>query len=139
MEFWKDPQEVVTVISKMWEEVGKDPELSPLAAKLNQLIVFDYTEDGPGCAVWVDCRNGGFKVGSGIPEGSPDLTMSLSADNAHRSWSNKLNPVMAITMKKIRIKGSATGLLKLVPKLKKVAVIYNQVLTDMGMTDKIMK
>jgi hypothetical protein len=46
---------------------------------------------------------------------------------------------MAITLKKIRIKGSATGLLKLVPKLKKVAVIYNQGLTDLGMADKIMK
>jgi putative sterol carrier protein len=139
MEFWKDPQEAVTAIKTMWEEVGKDEELRPAAAKVNQLIVFDYTQDGPGCAVWVDCRNGGFTVGSGIPEGVPDLTMSLSADNAHRSWSNKLNPVMAITLKKIRIKGSATGLLKLVPKLKKVAVIYNKVLTDLGMADKIMK
>ncbi|HNZ64579.1 MAG TPA: SCP2 sterol-binding domain-containing protein [Smithella sp.] len=139
MEFWKDTQEVTTAITKMWEEVGKDAELRPLAAKLNQLIVFDYTQEGPGCAVWVDCRNNEYKVGTGIPEGSPDLTMSLSADDAHRSWSNKLNPVMAITLKKIRIKGSATGLLKLVPKLKKVAIIYNKALTDLGMADKIMK
>ena len=139
MEFWKDPQEAVTAIKKMWENVGKDAELREAARKVNQLIVFDYTEDGPGCAVWVDCRDDGFTVGTGIPEGSPDLTMSLSADNAHRSWSNKLNPVMAITLKKIRIKGSATGLLKLVPKLKKVAFIYNQGLTDLGMADKIMK
>jgi putative sterol carrier protein len=65
--------------------------------------------------------------------------MSLSADDAHRSWSNKLNPVMAITRKKIRVKGSATGLLKLAPKLKKVAVIYEKTLTDLGMADKIMK
>jgi len=139
MEFWKDPQEAVTAIKAMWEEIGKDEELRSAARKVNQLIVFDYTEDGPGCAVWVDCRNDGFTVGTGIPEGVPDLTMCLSADNAHRSWSNKLNPVMAITLKKIRIKGSATGLLKLVPKLKKVAVIYNKVLTDLGMADKIMK
>jgi len=41
-----------------------------------------------------------LRLVTGIPEGSPDLTMSLSADNAHRSWSNKLNPVMAITLKK---------------------------------------
>jgi len=139
MEFWKDPQEAVTAIKTMWEEIGKDEELRPAARKVNQLIVFDYTQDGPGCAVWVDCRNDGFTVGSGIPDGVADLTMTLSADDAHRSWSNKLNPVMAITLKKIRIKGSATGLLKLVPKLKKVAVIYNKVLTDLGMADKIMK
>jgi len=51
MEFWKDPQEAVTAIKKMWENVGKDAELREAARKVNQLIVFDYTEDGPGCAV----------------------------------------------------------------------------------------
>jgi hypothetical protein len=65
--------------------------------------------------------------------------MSLSADDAHRSWSDKLNPVVAITRKKIRVKGSATGLLKLAPKLKKVAVAYNEVLRDLGWEDKIIK
>ncbi len=139
MEYWKNPEEAVTAIKKMWEEIGNDPDLRASAGKVNQLIVFDYTEDGPGCAVWVDCRDGKFEVGSGIPEGQADLVMSLSADDAHRSWSDKLNPVMAITRKKIRIKGSATGLLKLVPKLKKVAVIYKKVLTDLGWADKIMK
>jgi hypothetical protein len=46
---------------------------------------------------------------------------------------------MAITRKKIRVKGSAVGLLKLAPKLKKVAVIYEKSLTDLGWADKIMK
>jgi hypothetical protein len=63
--------------------------------------------------------------------------MSLSADDAHRSWSNKLNPVMAITRKKIRVKGSATGLLKLAPKLKRVASIYGNTLREMGWEGKI--
>ena len=139
MEYWKNPEECVTAVKKMWEDVEKDAELREGARKVNQLIVFDYTESGPDCAVWVDCRNGAFVVGTGIPSGKPDLTMSLSADDAHRSWSNKLNPVMAITRRKIRVKGSATGLLKLVPKLKKVAVIYSKVLTDLGWADKIIK
>jgi putative sterol carrier protein len=139
MEFWKDPQEAVIVITKLWEEVGKDEELLPAAQKINQLVVFDYTQDGPDCAVWVNTRNNGFTFGSGIPKETADLTMSLSADDAHRAWSNKLNPVLAITLKKIRIKGSATGLLRLAPKLKKVAVLYNKVLADMGMANKILK
>ncbi|MDQ5986268.1 MAG: hypothetical protein CSYNP_01987 [Syntrophus sp. SKADARSKE-3] len=65
--------------------------------------------------------------------------MSLSADDAHRSWSNKLNPVMAITRKKIRVKGSATGLLKLAPKLKKIAEIYEEILRKEGREDLILK
>jgi putative sterol carrier protein len=139
MEYWKDPQEAVTAILKLHEAVSKDPELGESMKKVNQLIWYDYTEDGPGCAVWVDCRGGQFSFGAGDPPDKPDLIMSLSADDAHRSWSDKLNPVMAITRKKIRIKGSATGLLKLAPKLKKVAAIYVQVLKDMGWEEKIIK
>ena len=58
MEYWKNPEECVTAVKTMWEEVGKDAELREGARKVNQLILFDDTEYGPGCAVWVDCRNG---------------------------------------------------------------------------------
>jgi len=138
MEYWKDSNECVAAVVRLFEDCGKDPELREGLRKVNQLILFDYTESGPDCSIWVDCRNGNYKVSQGKPSEEPDLTMSLSADDAHRSWSNKLNPVMAITRKKIRVKGSAVGLLKLAPKLKKVAVIYEKSLKDLGMADKIM-
>jgi len=139
MEYWKDQHEPIKVFLRLFEEAANDEELSNGLKKVNQLIWFDYTEDGPECSFHVDCRAGQLKVGPGRPDEEPDLVMSLSADDAHRSWSNKLNPVMAITRRKIRVKGSATGLLKLAPKLKKVAVIYNKVLKELGWEDKIMK
>jgi putative sterol carrier protein len=137
MEFWKDETEPIKAFLALFENAKKDPELSEGLKKVNQLIWFDYTEDGPNCSFHVDCRNGEIKAEVGKPEEQPDLTMSLSADDAHRSWSNKLNPVMAITRKKIRVKGSATGLLKLAPKLKRVASIYGDTLREMGWEGKI--
>ena len=139
MEFWKDTNEAMTTIKKMFEAAFADPELGESMKKLKQVILFDYSEDGPGAKVWLDCRDGKLSTGIGEPPATPDLIMSCSADDGHRSWSNKLNPVVAITRKKVRVKGSATGLLKLAPKLKKMAVLYNQVLTDNGMADKIIK
>jgi putative sterol carrier protein len=139
MEFWKDINEATSTIQKLMESAFKDPELGESMKKLKQVIAFDYSEDGPGAMVWIDCRDGKLSSGIGEPPAKPDLVMSCSADDGHRSWSNKLNPVVAITRKKVRVKGSATGLLKLAPKLKKMAVLYNQVLTDSGMTDKIIK
>ncbi len=137
MEFRKDVTEPIKAFLALFENAKKDPELSEGLKKVNQLIWFDYTEDGPNCSFHVDCRNGDIKAEVGKPEEQPDLTMSLSADDAHRSWSNKLNPVMAITRKKIRVKGSATGLLKLAPKLKRVASIYGNTLREMGWEGKI--
>ncbi|MGA8833157.1 MAG: SCP2 sterol-binding domain-containing protein, partial [Desulfomonilaceae bacterium] len=121
----------------LFNRAKQGTELYEGLKKVNQFIWFDYTENGPNCSFYVDCRGGEVKVSPGKPDDQPDLTMSLSADDAHRSWSNKLNPVMAITRKKIRIKGSATGLLKLAPKLKKVAMIYNVTLKDLGWESKI--
>ena len=124
MEFWKDETEPIKAFLALFEAAAADPELFEGLKKVNQLIWFDYTESGPNCSFYIDCRGGELKYSAGKPADTPDLVMSLSADDAHRSWSDKLNPVMAITRKKIRVKGSATGLLKLAPKLKKVAAIY---------------
>ncbi|MDO9111968.1 MAG: SCP2 sterol-binding domain-containing protein [Desulfatirhabdiaceae bacterium] len=139
MEYWKNENEPIEAFVKLFQSAMADDELTSGLKKVNQLILFDYTEDGPNCSFWVDCRGGNLDVGPGKPSEEPDMTMSLSADDAHRSWSNKLNPVMAITRKKIRVKGSAVGLLKLAPKLKKVAEIYVGVLKDLGWEDKILK
>ena len=139
MEYWKDESEPIKAFLKLFESTMKDKELSEGLKKVNQLIWFDYTEDGPNCSYYWDCRGGKLEAGAGKPAEKPDLVMSLSADNAHRSWSNKLNPVMAITRRKIRVKGSATGLLRLAPKLKKVAVHYERVLKELGWDDKILK
>jgi putative sterol carrier protein len=138
MEFWKDTQECVTTIGKLWEECFKDPELSEALKKINQLVLFDFMESGPDCAVWIDLRGGKLVVGGGIPKDTPDLVMRTSADNAHRVWLNKLNPTVAIGTGKIKVKGSPIGLLKLAPKLKKVAALYNKVLKENGMSDKIL-
>ncbi|MBI5589413.1 MAG: SCP2 sterol-binding domain-containing protein [Deltaproteobacteria bacterium] len=139
MEYWKNENEPIQAFVKLFQSAMGDEELTSGLKKVNQLILFDYTEDGPDCSFWIDTRAGNLSVGPGKPSEEPDMTMSLSADDAHRSWSNKLNPVMAITRKKIRVKGSAVGLLKLAPKLKKVAAIYSGVLKDLGWEDKIMK
>ncbi|MEJ2715965.1 MAG: SCP2 sterol-binding domain-containing protein [Deltaproteobacteria bacterium] len=139
MEYWNDESEPIRAFVSLFETAKTDEDLRNGLRKVNQLIWFDYTQDGPNCSFHVDCRGGNLLISAGKPGEDPDLTMSLSADDAHRSWSNKLNPVMAITRKKIRVKGSATGLLRLAPKLKKVAKIYETVLRDLGWEEKILK
>lgn len=133
-EFWKDADELTRTFSELFKRMMEDPELSPKAEKLDQIVVYKYFD--PDVQFWWDLRGGKKEFGTGEPPDAFKVRMTLSADDAHRSWSNKLNPVMAITRKKIHVDGNATGLLKLQPLLKKVAVIYNQVLDDLGMSDK---
>ena len=139
MEYWKSDTEAIDLFLKMFDACMKDSDVAEGLKKVNQLIWYDYTESGSNCSYWVDARGGKISAGAGKPAENPDLTMSMSADDAHRSWSNKLNPVIAIARKQIRVKGNATSLLKLVPKLKRVAEIYNQVLTENGYSNIILK
>ena len=139
MKYWQDEKEPIKAFVTLWETMSKEPEFIEGMKKVNQLIWFDYTQDGPDCSFHVDGRDGKFIVSAGQPTDAPNLTMSLSADNAHLSWANKLNPVMAMTRGQIKVRGSATGLLKLAPKLKKVALVYEQVLKDLGWADKLAK
>ena len=139
MQFWKDADEPIRFFVKMFETAMNEPDLVEGVKKVNQLILFDYTANGPNCCFWLDSRGGQAKVGAGHPADKPDLIMSLDADNAHRAWSNKLNPVVAITTRKIKVKGSPAGLLKLVPKMGKLAEIYNGVLRSEGREDLILK
>ena len=138
MEHWKDTQEAVTTIVKLWEETFKDPELSQALKKINQMVLFDFRESGPDCAVWIDLRGGNLETGGGIPKDTPDLVMSTSADNAHKIWMSKMNPTVALGTGKIKVKGSPIGLLKLAPKMKKVTGLYTKVLMENGMSDKIL-
>jgi len=137
MQNWAGPEQALEAITRLHQKVEQDADLLKGMMKVNQLIWYDYTQDGEDCGFWVDCRGGKFRYGSGRPAEDPDLVMSLSLSDAHRAWSNKLNVVQAITRRKIKIKGSATGLLKLVPKQKKVAALYNEVLREMGLSKMI--
>jgi len=139
MEYWKDENQPIELFLKLFEECKKESDVFEGLKKINQLIWYDFTENGPNCSVWVDTRGGNLYVGSGKPAENPDLTLSMSLDLAHKAWSNKMSPMVAITTKKIRIKGNATSLLKLTPQLKRVAEIYKRVLEENGLGNLILK
>lgn len=137
MKYWDTPSQAITAFLKLMEKIEQDEKLLAGIKKINQLIWYDYTQDGEDCSFWSDCRNGGFSYGPGRPQETPGLTLSLSADEGHLSWANKINATMAITRRKIRVKGSVVGLLRLAPKSRRVAVLYQEVLTDLGWQEKL--
>lgn len=137
MKYWDSHDQAIEAFLALMKKIQGDEKLLPGIKKINQLIWYDYTQDHPDCSFWTDCRNNGFAFGPGRPHEAPDLTLSLSADLAHLSWGNKINAALAITRRKIRVKGSALGLLRLAPKSRKVALLYQAALDDLGWGDKL--
>ncbi len=136
-EFWRDAEEISKTVIKMYDKMKEDQEVKKKTSAINKLIVYKYFN--PDVEIWWDTREGKFEYGAGEAPGKFDVRMTLSADDAHRAWSNKLNAVMAITRKKIKVEGAITDLLKLTSLQKKFAEAYNQALTEMGKQDIILK
>ncbi len=129
-EFWKDAEEVSTAILGMFERTFQDPTVKAKGEALNNLLVFNYSD--PEITIWIDSRGEEINYGAGDPPDKADVQMNLSADNAHRVWSNKLNIMVSIAKKKIAIVGNATKILKLAPLLRIFAVNYKEQIKEMG-------
>lgn len=139
LQYFASPEEALATFKELCTRLRDNfPDLTAKVKKLDMIIAFDYSQDAPDAILWWDARGGKFDVGTGKPPAEPKAVMSLSIDDAHRSWSNKLNPVTAITRRKIKVKGSVAGLLKLAPNLLKVAKVYKEVLKDRGHADIIL-
>lgn len=131
-EFWKDADEVVKAVTGMMGKVSKDEELVTKYGKANKLILYTYTD--PDVQLWLDAR-GKFEYGAGDPPGKPDLHLTLSADDGHRAWAEKLNVVMAISRKKFKVEGSITTMMSLAPLQKRFTAAYLETLKEMGRED----
>ena len=139
MEFWKDTKEAVSTMVKLQEVLANDPEVGKGMKNLNILYIYDCSEDGSDAKFWVDARNGQAKFGAGEPTEEVDLRVTVSLDNAHKAFQNKLNPILAVSTGKLKVKGKATGFLKMAGNAKRVAELYRNLLTELGMADKILK
>jgi alkyl sulfatase BDS1-like metallo-beta-lactamase superfamily hydrolase len=129
-EFWENAEEVSTAILGMFDKTFEDQQVKSKVEGLNVLITYVYSD--PDITIWFDTRDGKIEYGAGDPPGKADVRFTLSADDAHRVWSNKLNVMVSIAKRKIKLEGNATRILKLTPLLRKFASNYNEKLKDMG-------
>ena len=128
--YWRNADEVTQGVSNVLQKCFENPELREVAENFGKTVLFNYSD--PDAQVWVQSQDGKVEWGGGKAPVEPDVELSLSSDDGHKVWCNKLNLVMAIGRKKIKIKGNPAQLLKLAPMIKKATPYYHEVLREMG-------
>ena len=128
--YWRSSEEVTQAVSKVLEKCFQDPELKEVVEKFRRTVLFNFRD--PEAKIWVKSQEGKIEYGEGKAPVEPDIELNLSSDDGHKVWCNKLNLVMAIGRKKIKIKGNPAQLLKLAPMIKKATPYYHEVLREMG-------
>jgi hypothetical protein len=136
-EFFKDANEMSKAIMGMFDKVKEDEVLVQKYCAVPKLTLYRYTD--LGLAVWLDTRGGTFKYGTGEPGEKPNLLMEMVADDGHRAWQEKLNVVMWISRKKIKLEGTITDMMALGPLQKKFTAAYLETLKEIGREDFILK
>ncbi len=65
----------------------------------------------------------------------PEIVMTMEADTAHRFWLGKVNVTMALAKGQMKAKGPVAKILKLVPLVKPVFPLYQQMLEEANRDD----
>ncbi|HOX27826.1 MAG TPA: SCP2 sterol-binding domain-containing protein [bacterium] len=137
--YFKNKDEFVKTLTALFERLKSDPKVGPDVAKAKIAIRFEYSD--LGVSVLINGRDKPADPKDYLSyewdgkSTEPDVTMSNSADFCHRFWHGKENPVMAIALGKIKIKGDAAKAMALLPAIKPAYKIYPQVLKEIGRSD----
>ena len=134
MKPFRDKEEMVKVLSSLWERILSDKEIVDSVASVKILAKFRIKE--PDADLYIDTRGDKptYFWDPDKPE-DPDVEMILSSETSHRFWMEDLSVPMAIAGRKIIAKGSIQKALKLMPALKPAFALYPVVLKEFGKDD----
>ncbi|HMA33685.1 MAG TPA: hypothetical protein VKY74_04315 [Chloroflexia bacterium] len=138
MAFFTDSTELQQILGGFFERMRDDTDLGPRVRTAEVLVTFFLSD--PDLTVTVDgvsppVQNGHFNLYYGPPPLAPAVTLTLSADNAHRFWQGRLNVMLALAQKQVIIEGSAGKMLALLPVVAPAFERYRAYLTEIGRAD----
>ncbi len=128
--YWRNSDEMEQAVIALIGKCFGNPELMKVGEELEKTVSFNYSD--PDVQIWIKSQDGRVEWGAGQAPSEPDVELSLSSDDGHKVWCNKLNLLLAIGRKKIKIKGNPAQLLKLAPMIRQATPYYYDVLREMG-------
>ena len=133
MSTFKSADEVYDYIGKMFELAVTDPAF--VEATTGSELVVKLAQTDPAATILIDFP--GQKVTCGeAAEGAPaTVDLRMSSDDSHKFWLGKLNFTLAMAQRKVKMEGSRTKALKLLPLTKPLFAKYEALLRDAGRQD----
>jgi putative sterol carrier protein len=132
--YFNDADEVYATIGKLFQDLAVDDELGPKFRKANTIVRYEFSDPDSVVTVRLQEDQPG-DVDFGESQMEPDVTMSMSADTAHRFWLGQVNVTVALARGEIKAKGPVAKILKLVPLAKPVFPRYKAQLEAQGRDD----
>jgi 2-oxoisovalerate dehydrogenase E1 component len=135
---FKDKEELVNILSALWDEIFNTPEITRKVAEEKLIVKFRFTDFETDFFIDI---TGDIPRYFWDPEKRTDfdVEMILSSETSHQFWMQTLSVPMAIATRKIIARGSVPKALKLIPALKPAFALYPPILKRMGREDLLQK
>ena len=136
MALFKDADEVYATLGKLFLDLAADEEMAARFRQANTIVRYQHSD--PDSAITVRLQPGEpVEVHLGESEMEPQVTMTMSADTAHRFWLGQVNVTVALARGEIKASGPVAKILKLVPLTKPVFPRYKAQLLAQGRADLV--
>jgi hypothetical protein len=133
---FRDADSLYDILLGFFETLREDPEIGPALAETGLCIQFVFRR--PEAVITVDARQDPMVFHRGDFSGTPEVTMTMDADFAHKFWHGKANLVTALTTRQVTARGNVPRTIKLLPILKPAYAKYPVYLQERGLAHLIL-
>jgi hypothetical protein len=134
MSLFSSADELNAMLGAFLQKAMAEPDVSKAFAGTKSLMKVVFTD--PDSTLWIDCRQ---NPPTFLPDSQeePGLELTMTADSGHRFWLGRLSLPVALTSRKIKVKGPTSKLMKILPVLKPIYRRYEEFLTEQGRPDLV--
>jgi len=133
MSTFKNADEVYDYIGKMFETAVTDPTF--IEATKDSELVIKLTQTDPAAVILIDFPGQKVTCGEAALGAPATVDLRMSSDDSHKFWLGKLNFTLALAQRKVKMEGSRTKALKLLPLTKPLFATYEELLRAAGRQD----
>ena len=133
MSTFKNADEVYDYIGKMFETAVTDPTF--IEATKDSELVIKLTQTDPAATILIDFPGQKVTCGEAALGAPATVDLRMSSDDSHKFWLGKLNFTLALAQRKVKMEGSRTKALKLLPLTKPLFATYEELLRAAGRQD----
>jgi putative sterol carrier protein len=133
MSTFKSADEVYDYIGKMFGAAVTDPTF--IEATKDSELVIRLTQTDPAAVILIDFPGQKVTCGDAALGAPATVDLRMSSDDSHKFWLGKLNFTLALAQRKVKMEGSRTKALKLLPLTKPLFATYEELLRAAGRQD----
>lgn len=127
MSYFADASEVYKYLGGVFRQANDTEGVGSTLRAADIVLRLDYSS--PDSSITVVLKEPAIEVIEGDSELTPDVRMSMSADNGNKFWRGEYNVAVGLAKGQVKAKGPVSKILKLIPAAKPVFPIYRDLVS----------